>query len=91
MTPAFKLLRQRKGHELELQRFCPKRKKNKNQKIMTGISTQFTKGKYFLRFQNNIYYMFFFTLEPRQKLEVVGGSVASKIFFLSFFKKYAQK
>lgn len=90
MTPAFKLLRQRNGHELELQRFCPERKKKtkiKNQKIMTGISTQFTKGKYFLRFQNNIYYMFFFfTLEPRQKLEVVGGSVASKIFFLSFLK-----
>lgn len=29
---------------------------------MTGISTQFTKGKYFLRFQNNIYYIFFFLL-----------------------------
>lgn len=53
---------------------------------MTGISTQFTKGMYFLRFQNNIYYMFFLTLEPRQKLEVVGGSVASKIFFLSLLK-----
>lgn len=69
-----------------------KKNKNKNQKIMTGISTQFTKGMYFLRFQNNIYYIyFFFTLELRQKLEVVGGSVASKIFFLSFLKKYAQK
>lgn len=37
---------------------APKEKKNKNQKIMTGISTQFTKGMYLLRFQTNIYYIF---------------------------------